>query len=95
MFVVPNTSDMTSNRSLTFAERVEGRSASFVPMVYERVDDTPLRWEYHVLSVDTREQELRDAVALNELGSKGWILAGVVPQPDSTYVFFYFVRQSA
>ena len=95
MFVVPNTSGMTTNRSLTFAERVEGRSPSFVPMVYERVDDTPSHWEYHVLRVDTREQELPDAVTLNELGSKGWILTGVVPQPDSTHVFFYFVRQSA
>jgi len=64
-------------------------------MVYERVDDTPLRWEYHVLNVDTREQELPDVVALNELGSKGWILAGIVEQRERGFVSFYFVRQSA
>lgn len=93
MFAVPNMPSTTLNHSLSFAEHTEGRSASFVPMVYERVDETPLRWEYHVLNVDTREQELPDATTLNELGSKGWILASVVSQPDSTHVFFYFVRQ--
>lgn len=95
MFVVPNTVGMTSNRSLTLTEKVEGRSASFVPMVYERVDETPLRWEYHVLTINTREQELPDTTALNELGNKGWILAGIVEQRDSTLVTYYFVRQSA
>jgi hypothetical protein len=95
MFVVPDMPSITSHRSLSFAEHAEGRPMPHIPMVYERVDETPLRWEYHVLSINTREQELPDATTLNELGSKGWILAGIVPQPDSTHVFFYFVRQSA
>lgn len=91
MFVVPNTS--LRQHSTRLAER-EGHSMPHIPMVYERVEATPLHWEYHVLSIDTREQELPDATTLNELGSKGWILAGVVAQDESAFVTFYFARQS-
>lgn len=75
-------------------EKPEGRSMSYVPMVYEKSEPTPIRWEYHVLTIDTREQALPDATALNELGSKGWILVNVVDLPTSSVVSFYFVRQS-
>lgn len=75
-------------------EKPEGRSMSYVPMVYEKFEPTPTRWEYHVLTVDTREQELPDAIQLNELGSKGWILVNVVDLPTSSFVYFYFVRQA-
>ena len=92
MFSVSHTAQY---RSFPLSERAEGKGISFVPMVYERVDATPVQWEYHVLSVDTREQELPDATALNELGTKGWILAGVVEQRGNNIVTFYFVRQSA
>ncbi|GAC1656002.1 MAG: hypothetical protein NVS4B12_28540 [Ktedonobacteraceae bacterium] len=74
-------------------EKPEGRSMSYVPMVYEKFEPTPTRWEYHVLTVDTREQELPDAIQLNELGSKGWILVNVVNLSTNTFVYFYFVRQ--
>ncbi len=73
------------------AEKPEGRSMSYVPMVYEKFEPSPTHWEYHVLTVDTREQELPDAVKLNELGSKGWILVNV--QPTNSHVYFYFIRQ--
>ena len=49
------------------------QSAVHVPMVYERVPSEPVRWEYRVLTVDTREADLPDAVQLNELGAQGLV----------------------
>ena len=74
-------------------EKPEGRSMSYIPMVYEKFEPTPTRWEYHVLTIDTREQVLPDTTQLNELGNKGWILVNVVDQSTSSHVYFYFVRQ--
>jgi hypothetical protein len=51
-----------------------------VPMVYEQVPVEPVRWEYRVLTVDAREEDLPDAVQLNELGAQGWLLVGVLEQ---------------
>ena len=51
-----------------------------VPMVYEQVPVEPVRWEYRVLTVDTREEDLPDAVQLNELGAQGWLLVGILDQ---------------
>ncbi len=67
-----------------------------VPMVYEQVPVEPVRWEYRVLTVDTREEDLPDAVQLNELGAQGWLLVGVLDQKVSergSKVHYYFVRQ--
>ncbi len=75
-------------------EKPEGRSMSYVPMVYEKFEPTPTRWEYHVLGIDTREQALPDTTQLNELGNKGWILVNIVDQSASSLVHFYFVRQT-
>lgn len=75
-------------------EKPEGHATSFVPMVYEKFEPSPTRWEYHVLKVDTSERELPDAVQMNELGSKGWILVNVVDLSTSSLVYFYFVRQT-
>ncbi len=72
-------------------EKPEGRAALYVPMVYENVEPVPMRWEYHVLTVDTREQAVPDASQMNELGGKGWILVNVLNV--SATVSFYFVRQ--
>ncbi len=74
-------------------EKPEGRSTSYVPMVYEKFELSPTRWEYHVLKVDTHEQELPDSTEMNELGNKGWILVNVVDLSVSSRVYFYFVRQ--
>ena len=63
-----------------------------VPMVYEHVPASPPEWEYHVLSVDTREATLPDETALGELGKQGWLLVGVLEQRGS-FVHYYFVRQ--
>ncbi len=67
-----------------------------LPMVYENVPDIPSNWEYKVLTVDTREMDLPDVVALNELGDQGWLLTSVLDQRTShgsTFVHYYFVRQ--
>ena len=64
-----------------------------VPMVYEHVSAEPITWEYRVLTIDTREEPLPDDEQLNELGTKGWILVGVLNLSESTRVHYYFVRQ--
>src|SRR5437879_6356162 len=51
-----------------------------LPIVYEEVPLTPMHWEYHVLTIDTREEALPDVSQLNELGSEGWLLTGIVDQ---------------
>lgn len=69
-----------------------------VPMVYEQVPVEPVSWEYRVLTVDTREEDLPDAVQLNELGAQGWLLVGVLDQGatgKSSRVHYYFVRQKS
>jgi hypothetical protein len=67
-----------------------------VPMVYEQVTVEPAHWEYRVLIVDTREEDLPDAVQLNELGAQGWLLVAVLEQKiseRSSKIQYYFVRQ--
>ena len=79
------------------AEHPEIRSSIHVPMVYEKVSVEPTRWEYHVLAVDTSEQTLPTAEQLNELGKKGWVLAGMLDERATgrgNMVHFYFVRQA-
>jgi hypothetical protein len=49
-------------------------------MVYEQLPLEPVHWEYHVMIVDTREMDLPDAAQLNELGTQGWLLVGIVDQ---------------
>ena len=51
-----------------------------VPMVYEQMPLEPVRWEYHVLTVDTREMDVPDTNLLNELGAQGWLLVGILDQ---------------
>jgi hypothetical protein len=77
-------------------EKPEGRMAVHIPMVYEKVTPQPMRWEYYVLTIDTREQSLADAGRLNKLGQEGWILAGIVDEKErGLLVHYYFVRQTA
>ena len=64
-----------------------------IPMVYENVPVDPMRWEYRVLHVDTREEALPDVAQLNELGNQGWLLVGVLNTGDGRHVQYYFVRQ--
>lgn len=69
-----------------------------VPMVYEQVAVEPAHWEYRVLTVDAREEDLADVDLLNELGSQGWLLVGVLDQGApgrSPKVHYYFVRQKS
>ena len=74
----------------------DDHSTMLVPMVYEQVPVEPVHWEYKVLTVDPREVELPDAAQLNELGTQGWVLVGVLDQGatgKSSKVHYYFVRQ--
>ena len=67
-----------------------------MPMVYENVPVDPTRWEYRVLTVDTREADVPDAATLNDLGAEGWLLTAVLDLQTtrgSTLVHYYFVRQ--
>ncbi len=82
---------------IRMAEHPEIRPSIHVPMVYEKVAVPPVQWEYHVLTVDVSEQSLPAATQLNELGKKGWVLAGMLDEratSQGTMVHFYFVRQS-
>lgn len=70
--------------------------ALHVPMVYESVVASQPNWEYRVLSVDPREEELPDEARLSELGAQGWLLVGVLEPRQSearTRVYYYLVRQ--
>ena len=78
------------------AEQTDGPTNVHVPMVYEQVPVEPAHWEYRVLTVDVREEDLPDAVHLNELGAQGWLLVGVLDQGATgrgSKVHYYFVRQ--
>jgi hypothetical protein len=81
-----------------FSEQRDVPNNIHVPMVYEQVPVEPTRWEYRVLTVDTREESLPDAIQLNELGAQGWLLVGVLDQGAtgrSSKVHYYFVRQKS
>lgn len=61
-----------------------------LPMVYEQVPVERAQWEYKVLSINVRKEELPDTTLLNELGASGWVLIGVL---EIGLVHYYFVRQ--
>jgi len=66
-----------------------------LPMVYEDAPVVPAQWEYHVLTVDTREEELPTEAQLNELGKEGWLLVGLLDQrayKENGRVSYYFAR---
>ncbi|HEY7851126.1 MAG TPA: hypothetical protein VIC27_13735 [Ktedonobacterales bacterium] len=68
-----------------------------MPMVYERVNDR-IHWEYHVVSVDLREEPPLDDERLSALGAEGWLLAGAIQPPGAHEtahsIVYYFVRQA-
>jgi hypothetical protein len=67
-----------------------------IPMVYEDTPPVLAQWEYHVLTIDTREEELPAEAQLNALGKEGWLLVGMLEQRGSRehgLVYYYFVRQ--
>ncbi len=67
-----------------------------LPMVYEDTPVVPVQWEYHVLTADTREEELPAEAQLNTLGKEGWLLVGILDQREQRengLVYYYFVRQ--
>lgn len=63
-----------------FLDQGNAPGSLHVPVVYEQLPVEPVHWEYHVMIVDTREMELPDTAQLNELGTQGWLLVGIVDQ---------------
>lgn len=66
-----------------------------LPIVYEPAE--PAQWEYHVVSIDPREDEPLDETALAALGADGWLLAGILPSPagePKARIHYYFVRHA-
>ncbi len=90
MFTIPTRKDILA------LDRPDVRHGLSVPIVYERVPVEQTNWEYHVLTVDAREEGLPDVAVLNELGNQGWLMVGALDQGAtgrSSLVHYYFVRQ--
>lgn len=86
----------TASSRKRLAGQNDVQPALHVPMVYESVPFSPLRWEYRILSVDTSEKEQFDEAALNEQGEQGWLLVGMLEQrlsESGSRIHYYFVRQ--
>ncbi|HLZ24187.1 MAG TPA: hypothetical protein VKQ30_18900 [Ktedonobacterales bacterium] len=69
-----------------------------VPIIFEKVEAPRTLWEYHVVTIDPREQEPLGESELAALGADGWLLAGILPHPAervTSRVSYYFVRQAA
>ena len=62
------------------SEQKDVRFSVPIPMVYENVQPEPVRWEYRVLTIDTREEDLPSTEQLNEMGNQGWLLVGILDQ---------------
>jgi hypothetical protein len=80
----------------TIAGQDDVQRTLHVPMVYENVPTAVPQWEYRLVSVDPREEDLPAETALNELGAQGWMLVSVLAQSQSERDFrihYYFVRQ--
>jgi hypothetical protein len=63
-----------------------------LPIVFEQA--ARIRWEYHVVTLDPREEEPLDAARAGELGAEGWLLASVLDltgQPHGR-LHYHFVR---
>jgi hypothetical protein len=86
------------HKAIHSSDQPDVRHAMSVPIVYERVPVEPASWEYHVLTVDAREEDLPDVAQFNELGRQGWLMVGAVDQGAtgrSSLIHYYFVRQIA
>ncbi|MBF6589620.1 MAG: hypothetical protein IVW57_03690 [Ktedonobacterales bacterium] len=63
------------------------------PVVFEAV--RPPRWEYHLVTVDMREQAPLDAAQLDALGAEGWLLISILrdqPTGPAARILYHFVR---
>ncbi|GCE12356.1 hypothetical protein [Tengunoibacter tsumagoiensis] len=79
------------------AAQGEQHSPAFIPMVYDHVAAEPTRWEYHILTIDSKEQHLPIAETLNTLGVEGWLLVSLLDERVSqqgSLLHYYFVRQA-
>jgi len=84
------------HKTIRSSDQLDVRHSMSVPIVYERVPLEPASWEYHVLTVDAREEGLPDVAQLNELGRQGWLMVGTVDQGATgrgSLIHYYFVRQ--
>ncbi|HEX6541207.1 MAG TPA: hypothetical protein VF040_05585 [Ktedonobacterales bacterium] len=76
-------------------QELKPASAPPTPIVFE--PQPPARWEYHVVSIDPREDEPLNEEALAGLGKDGWLLANILTLPNGqtiSRIYYYFVRQS-
>lgn len=97
MFVVQSSHFQMQPFRPRAADKPEERPSVHIPTVYEKIIPEPVRWEYHVLTIDAREQPLPDADQLNALGKEGWVLAGMLDERATGrggLVYYYFVRQA-
>lgn len=89
---------MTSSLRKHLAGQNDVQPILHIPVVYENLPSTTLRWEYRIVSIDAREQDLPDESFLNELGAQGWMLVGTLEQSRTeagSLVHYYFLRQKS
>ncbi|MBO0783531.1 MAG: hypothetical protein J2P37_32365 [Ktedonobacteraceae bacterium] len=85
-----------TTHSLTLGEQSGRQPSVFIPTVYEKDEPQAARWEYHVLSIDPREEDLPGSDRLNSLGRDGWLLVGILDERATgrgEHVIYYFMRQ--
>lgn len=78
---------------LTLSDQPQLGHSLPMPVVFEAAP--PARWEYHLVTIDPREEAPLAEDRLATLGDAGWLLAGVVHFPTSanpTRICYYFVR---
>jgi hypothetical protein len=48
------------------------------------------KWEYHRLFIDAKNDDVSGK--LNEVGDRGWEMAGLIPLENTNFVWFIFKR---
>jgi hypothetical protein len=49
-----------------------------------------IKWEYHRLFIDAKHDDV--PTKLNEVGIRGWEMAGIIPLENTNFVWFIFKR---
>jgi hypothetical protein len=62
------------------------------PVVFDTVEIPRQTWEYHIETLDLREDPILPAERLTALGHEGWLLAGIFHDAAHQRLHYHFVR---